>query len=172
MSKGFIMKKLKMMLITVLSFGFIAISSTAAEVEITWTEPDKYSDIYASQESSARFQQRVFTALEKHFSKLAVQLPEVKALKIEVTDIDLAGNVHQNMRRIRVMTDVFSPRIKFSYQLLDENAVVLVSGEENLKDRNYLSGKNLRYSREFLGYEKNMLSKWFNKTFSDKLAKN
>lgn len=165
------MIKLKVALITLLSLVFITFSSVAAEVEVSWEQPEKYSDIYASQETRKKFQERVFAIIEKHFSYLTAKLPETIILKVVVSDIDLAGSVHQNIHRIRVMTHVFSPRIKFSYQLLDDNNVVLVSGEENLKDRNYLSGKSLRYSNQFLGYEKNMLEKWFYSTFSDRLVK-
>ncbi len=98
------------------------------------------------------------------------ELPEGKVLNIEVTDVDLAGDVHRTMSRIRVMTDVYAPRIEFSYQLVDQNKNVLLSGSENLKDRNYLMGSNLRYRNEFLGYEKNMLDEWFKDTFVDMLV--
>ena len=138
--------------------------SSAATSEVKWTNPDKYRDVDAGDGHRAKFKARIFANFEEHFSLLAEKLPEGQTLLIDVKDVDLAGDVHQNMQRIRVIKEIFFPRIEFSYQVLDGNKNVLTSGDVNLKDMSFMMGSNLRYNRDSLGYEKRMLDEWFEKT--------
>ncbi|NQY34487.1 MAG: DUF3016 domain-containing protein [Alteromonadaceae bacterium] len=149
-------------------------TSIAAEVEVTWSNPEKYRDIRASSESRKHFRAKVFRNLEKHFTKLAAKLPENQTLKIKVSDLDLAGDtLHGGISRIRIVKEINYPRIKFSYQLLDkENKTVLLAGDVNLKDMNFMQGASLRYKSDYLGYEKKMIDKWFFKSFKSNLNKN
>jgi len=157
------MKKIMFLL---LSFTLFAPSVMAAEVEIKWTEPDKYSDIHEGENHRKNFRKQIFTNFEKHFSKLASQLPEGQILKVEVTNVDLAGTTfHSGINRIRVIKDMYPPRMKFSYQLLNTDNSIAVEGEADLKDINYMMGRSLRYRSDTLGYEKGMLDKWFAEIF-------
>ena len=56
-------------MILLLSFTLSAPSVLAAEVEIKWTEPDKYSDIHEGDNHRKNFRKQIFTNFEKHFSK-------------------------------------------------------------------------------------------------------
>jgi hypothetical protein len=140
--------------------------SFAATSEVTWTNSDKYRDVHAGDGNRAKFKARTFAKFEKHFSMLAEKLPEGQTLFIDVQDVDLAGDVHQNMQRIRVIKDIFFPRIKFSYKVVDSNKKAITSGDVNLKDMSFMTGSKLRYNQDSLGYEKRMLDEWFTKTFS------
>ncbi|GAA6204653.1 DUF3016 domain-containing protein [Thalassotalea sp. SU-HH00458] len=157
------MKKLSVTLLAVSSMLLTFVSS-AATSEVKWTNSDKYRDVHAGDGHRAKFKARVFANFEEHFSGLAEKLPEGQTLLIDVKYVDLAGDVHQNMQRIRVIKEIFFPRIEFSYQVLDGNKNVLTSGDVNLKDMNFMMGSNLRYNRDSLGYEKKMLDEWFEKT--------
>lgn len=157
------MKKLSVILLAVSSL-LVTFLSSAATSEVKWTNPDKYRDVDAGDGHRAKFKARIFANFEEHFSLLAEKLPEGQTLLIDVKDVDLAGDVHQNMQRIRVIKEIFFPRIEFSYQVLDGNKNVLTSGDVNLKDMSFMMGSNLRYNRDSLGYEKRMLDEWFEKT--------
>ncbi|MDG1750939.1 MAG: DUF3016 domain-containing protein [Thalassotalea sp.] len=159
------MKNLSVIIITVSSL-FLTLMSSAATSEVKWTDSDKYRDVHAGDGHRAKFKARVFKNFEEHFATLAKKLPEGQTLIIDVQDVDLAGDVHQNMQRIRVIKEIFFPRIKFSYQVVDSNKQVVSSGDVNLKDMSFMMGSNLRYNQDSLGYEKRMLDEWFNKTFS------
>ncbi len=166
------MKKLLLIVMAAMSLLLVSTASFAAKSEVKWTNPDKYRDIYAGDENRKAFRERLFKIFEKHFAKLASKLPEKQTLKIEVLDVDLAGDVNYgSINRIRILKDIYFPRFKFTYQLVDEKGKVLVSGEENLKDMNYLYTNNLRYNNESFGYDKRMIEEWFNKTFKTRFVK-
>ena len=151
--------------IMVLLFAFIN-SAYAGTSEIKWTEPDKYTDIRAGNEHRGHFKNRIFKAFEEHFLALSEALPEGQLLKVDVTNVDLAGDVRfGTMDRIRVIKDLYIPRMTFSYQLLNADKSVVQSGEAALKDMGFRIGTNLRYKNKTIPYEKRMLDKWFNSTF-------
>ncbi len=158
------MKKLNVMIAVLMSLVF-ATSSVAGTSEVKWSNPDDYRDVDAGEGHRVKFKERVFADFDKHFAKLAQKLPEGQILMIDVTDVDLAGDVNQSMQRVRIVKDIFFPRIEFSYQLQDANKQVITKGEVNLKDMSFLMGSQLRYKNESLGYEKKMLDDWFGKTF-------
>ena len=141
-------------------------SIQAAQVEVKWTNPDKYTDIKAGEGHRKKFTEQTFKTLDAHFAKMAKMLPEQQELIIEVTNLDLAGDVNYGMKRIRIIKDIFTPRMKFSYQLLDTDKTVVKSEDVSLNDMGFLMHNNLKYRNESLQYEKKMLDDWFRKTFS------
>lgn len=163
----------KSVLVAAVTFALTVPSVFAAESEVTWTNPDKYRDVKANQsQSNKKFKENTFKQLEKHFAKLASKLPEGQKLSIDVTDVDLAGDVNAGgIERIRIIKDVYSPRMKFSYELTDSTGKSLVADEINLKDMSFMTNSRLKYRNDSLGYEKKMLDDWFAKTFASHLTK-
>jgi len=149
-----------------------AVTAQAAQVEVKWTNPDKYSDIDAGQEHRQHFKDRTFKAFEEHFSKMAEALPEQQKLVLDIKNLDLAGDVNfGGTKRIRIIKDIFFPRIDFSYQLLNADNTVLKSAEVSLKDMGFLMHNSFRYRNKSLSYEKDMLDDWFRKTFENEMIK-
>lgn len=147
-------------------------SVKAAEVEVKWTNPDKYTDIKAGEGHRKKFQEQTFKTLEEHFAKMAKMLPEQQKLLLDVTNLDLAGDVNYGIKRIRIIKDIFTPRMKFSYQLLNADNTVAKSEEVSLNDMGFLMHNNLKYRSESLKYEKKMLDDWFRKTFANNVKSN
>jgi hypothetical protein len=144
----------------------------AAEVNITWTEPDKYRDIDSGTEGRKRFRENMFNEFEKHLSKLANALPASQILNIDVTDIDLAGDVlASGLHQIRVIKDLYFPRIKLSFTLINAEKVIILSDNVNLKDMSFMMGGRLKYRNNALNYEKKLLDDWFKNTFADYVEK-
>ncbi|PKI14086.1 DUF3016 domain-containing protein [Colwellia sp. 12G3] len=140
----------------------------AASSEVTWTDYKSYRDINEGNEGRKQFRERTFKSIEKHFAKLAATLPADQILKIDVTDVDLAGDtLAGGINRTRIIKHMYSPRMNFSYQLLDANGTVMQSEDVVVKDMSFMSGSNLKYRNESLGYEKKMLDDWFEKTFKE-----
>jgi len=139
----------------------------AASSEVTWKDYKSYRDINSGTEGKKQFRERTFKAFEKHFAKLAETLPEDHQLKIEVTDVDLAGDTNvAGISRVRIIKDLYIPRMEFSYQLLDSNSKVILTDEVKLKDMSFMSKSQLKYRNKPLGYEKKMLDDWFEATFN------
>lgn len=149
-----------------------ATAAQAAQVEVKWSNPDKYSDVDGGEEHRQHFKDRTFKAFEKHFAKMAELLPEQQKLVLDVTNIDLAGDVNfGGIKRIRIVKDIFFPRMEFSYQLLNADNSVVKSGEVSLKDMGFMMHSSLRYRNQTLGYEKEMFDDWFKKTFENDMVK-
>jgi len=162
------MKKLSAILTTLLLLMFASLS-LAGTSEVIWSNPDDYRDVHAGEGHRSKFKARVFASFDAHFAQLAEKLPDGQTLLIDVTNVDLAGDVnHGGMHRIRVIKELFIPRMAFSYQLVDQNKQVINSGDVNLKDMGFMMGSKLRYRNDTLAYEKKMLDDWFAETFTKK----
>ncbi len=164
--------KQSILLVTIFTFILLLTPRAfAASSEVTWTDYKSYRDINEGNDGRKQFRERTFKDFEKHFAKLAATLPEGQVLKIDVTDVDLAGDTHlAGINRTRIVKHMYSPRMNFSYQLLDANGKVLKSDEVVVKDMNFMSGSNLKYRNKSLGYEKKMLDDWFEKTFKEMIV--
>ena len=150
---------------TMLAACALAASGGAwAAVSVTYTQPEKFSDVpFASAE-----RERVLQELSEHFLALGKQLPAGQNLKVEVSDIDLAGREEPTRRaanEIRVLRGGADwPRISLRYTL-ESNGQVLGSGEAELSDMAYMRNINRYGSGDRLRYEKRMIDDWFAKQF-------
>lgn len=135
----------------------------AATVDVTFVEPDKYTDAGRGIET-----ERTTQALAEFFQAYGKRLPANQALKIEVTDVDLAGELRwgraaHDIRVLRGRADW--PRMDLRYTLT-ENGRVLKSGEARLADMGYLQHSLGPRYRQALGYEQRMIDEWFTATFA------
>jgi hypothetical protein len=164
--RGLIMQKFIVYLFTIIVLLFISSPALSASSEVKWVNPDDYTDIRSGNLNRKKFKEQVFSQFEKHFEKLATKLPEGQKLKIEVHNLDLAGDVNAGgMERIRIVKEVYSPKMKFSYQLVGDNDTKISAGEANLKDMNFMGGTSMKYKHHSFGYEMKMLDHWFKETF-------
>ena len=135
----------------------------AGTAEVSFADADKFRDIESGEMHKAAFRANVLKGFNKHFNRLAKKLPESQKLKVKITDLDLAGSTfHSGLNRTRVVSEVYYPKIEFTYKLLASDMSVLVEGEEKLKDSNFMSrAGSIRMRQDALRYEKRMLDKWF-----------
>lgn len=157
--------------------SFVTVSSSvfAAGSEVEWFEPEHYSDIRPANENRKSYRKRVFKSLEKHIAKQSSKLPSDQTLIMKFTDVDLAGDVRYmvgpNNMDVRVIKDIYIPRLKFEYKLLDGDKQVIQQGAENIKDMSFTMNTNLRRNHESYYYEKNLLDDWFKSTFKESFKK-
>ena len=147
----------------VLACALLASSANAA-VTVTFTHPEKYTDM----PFGFYDKERVMKDLHRHFDKLGATLPAGQDLKVEILDIDLAGRIEptrafQDIRILRGSADW--PAITLRYSL-ESQGKVLKGGEERIADMSYLLGYNRYHAGENLRYEKQMLDRWFKKTLT------
>jgi len=164
------MKKLTVTLLALFTFVSLHPVAYAATSEVTWTDHEKYRDIHPGSEGRKHFRERTFKNFEKHFAKLAEHLPEGQVFKINVIDVDLAGDTHSaGINQLRIVKEIYYPKMNFSYELVNTDSNIVTSGEIMLKDMNFMMGSNLKYRNESLGYEKKMLDDWFFDAFKELL---
>jgi len=144
---------------------FAMCSAFAGVAKVNWQDSDHYADIRPTNETQAGFQSRVFKEFENMFDKMAKKLPDGYKLQVNVTDLDLAGEVwpmHRAAGRdIRIVRDIDWPRISFTYVLKDSQDKEVASGKEDLADMNFRARPNIRSGMDGFGYEENMLNDWF-----------
>lgn len=165
------MKKLPILFISILTLTIMQSQVFAASSEVTWTEPEKYRDIRPGNENRKSFQDRIFSSFEKHFSQLAERLPEGQTLKIDVTNVDLAGDTHAaGINQTRIVKEMYPPRMNFSYQLVNADGSIAQAETVELKDMSFMMNRALKYRNTSIGSEKKMLDDWFFETFKDVLV--
>lgn len=150
-------KKIAMLLI-------IALPSVvhAGEAQVKWHDFNDYRDVRPSNQTKGSYHKHIANSIEKHIAKLAEQLPKDYMLSIEVTDIDLAGDVRfGGVNEIRVVKPIHFPLIEFNYELKDDKGNII--NEENdveLKDMSFMDKIKMGRDEAFY-YEKRLLTEWF-----------
>ncbi|RZJ10040.1 MAG: DUF3016 domain-containing protein [Rubrivivax sp.] len=150
--------------------GLLALTPVAhADVNVNFLNPDKFIDI---KDNTGFRDKDVLKSIEAHFVEQAQKYLPGRDVRINVTDVDLAGEVEpfgRSMQWMRVMRTVTLPSIWLNYEVLEGGKVVR-QGEVRLRDMNYQDGFNNYFSGEALRYEKRMIDRWFKDEFSSKVA--
>lgn len=153
-----------------IALGLLALVGAAhADVQVKFVEPDKFSDI---KDNNGFRQKEVLKDIEAHLMEQAGKYLPGRDVRINVTDVNLAGEVEPFGRRVewlRVMRTVTLPSIAMNYEVLEGGKVVR-QGEVNLRDMNYQDGFNSYSSGDTLRYEKRMIDRWFKDEFNPKVA--
>lgn len=141
-------------------------------VKITWQDVDSYRDVKAVGDIQSRYELRVFETLTKNLNKSAEKtLKPTQKLEMVVTDLDLAGDVRPTFgatpNDIRLIEDIYPPRMTFSYQVLEGDQVI-IAGDEKLRDMSFMHTVGTMNDR-LLRYESKMLSNWLKKSVEPKL---
>lgn len=159
------MRKKTPRLLAALALTLTATWASAA-VEVRFVEPDKYSDI--GDFAGYRDREEVLKEIQAHFRVLGDKLLPGKDLLIEVTDIDLAGNVEpvgRRMEMLRIMRSTGRPAMELRYTL-SEGGKEIRQGKARMSDLNYLDSSNRYSSSDPIRYEKKMMDDWFRKEFA------
>lgn len=141
-------------------------AASAGTVEVEFVKPESFADARDGMHS----REDVLKSLEAWMKQVgAKRLPATQTLRIEVLDVDLAGDVFPRvaLRDTRVLRGRADwPRINLRYTLREGDKVVK-SGEDQVADMSYLmNSPDLQYEGPF-PYEKRMLERWFVERFGD-----
>ncbi|GAB4042704.1 MAG: hypothetical protein Fur0014_15100 [Rubrivivax sp.] len=126
--------------------------------EVNFVQPERFADAgFGSLE-----RERNLRLVADHFDRLARRLPDGHVLKVEVTELDLAGEVDTlSLHRIRVMGQLpDAPRMALKFELLKDGQV-LAAGEDRLIDMSYPMSRAGGRDAGPLPYEARMLERWF-----------
>ncbi|MGI4719689.1 MAG: DUF3016 domain-containing protein [Janthinobacterium lividum] len=153
----------KAALATVLALGA---SAASAGVTVNYVNPENFSDL----PFSPWHRQVVLEDLAGYFAQLGKDLPAGQELKVDVTNIDLAGRQRPGRgakypRFAQGGADW--PVIELRYTL-SANGKVVDSGTAQLKDMAYLDHLDSGSNIDRLRFEKRMVQEWFNETILPK----
>lgn len=144
----------------------LAGTAQAGSVTVAFAEPPaRFSDAG----DSIADEKHNLQSLARHLEALGASLPADQSLKVELIDVDLAGEMRftrlspgRMLRILRGGTDV--PRITLRYTL-ESNGRVLRSGEETVADLDYAHRGASVHANSSLYFEKRMLTQWFRSRF-------
>ena len=136
----------------------------AGKVEVLYIDPDKFSDIGID----TLDRERALRVLDQHFGKMGERLPDGQELRLEISDIDLAGAIDMGMARgssVRAFVGGRDgPQIRFRYRLR-AGTTELKTGEADLSNPKYAENRRTFYQGSAeLSHERRLLDDWFSKT--------
>lgn len=143
----------------------VAAAKAPDNVTVTFQDPDKFTDVRetGSTITSIYYLDELRHCLQQTASPL---LAPGQKLAITVTDIDLAGeNLFNQPHMIRIMKDLYPPRVHLKFQLLAADGRVLKEGERKLQDLDYLMQAGRPGSQDPLYYDKELLKRWLQNEF-------
>lgn len=134
-------------------------------VQVNWTDPAQFTEIRASNNRFEAERDNWVQQLAQYVRTSAgKQLQPGQQLAVTFTDIKRAGDYEPwhgpRGNDIRILRDVYPPRITLTYTLKDAQGRVLGEGERKLVDNGYLHNIGMQSDTDPLRYEKRLLDDW------------
>jgi hypothetical protein len=144
-----------------------AAEPASAPVSVSFHESEKFTD--ARSHFGGGTDEHYLKIITKHVEKLAERhLAPGQRLEVTFTDIDLAGDFvpgNPNTQDVRIIREIFIPRQKLSFRVLDAEGRVLKEGERRLSDLNFMNNPTIISRNEPLFYDKELLADWMRREF-------
>lgn len=142
-------------------------AAPANRVTVVFDHPEKYTDVkeYDFDNDNVSGRDHYLPLLKEHIEDVAGRLlaPGQK-VTITFSDIDLAGEFEPwhgpRFNDVRMVKEIYPPRLTFTFQLTDESGRVLGEGERKLVDLAYQMRIGGGFRDDPLRYEKDMLGDW------------
>jgi hypothetical protein len=137
---------------------------TDGPVSVEWTDPAQFSDLRFSNNRWEAQQGDWVTTLARHLQQQAARrLPAGQQMDVTITDIQRAGRYEPwmgiNYSHVRVMRDIYPPRMTLQLRITGADGQVLSEGERKLSDMSYLQSST-QLDTDNLRYEKRMIDDW------------
>jgi hypothetical protein len=142
-----------------------AAAQAAGNVQLSFVKPESFADIHDrshSREQNLKSLEQVITSAAKPY------VADGQTLKIEVLDVDLAGEVRPGARAwdVRVLRGRADwPRVTLRWSVEGAGAPIR-GGEAVVQDMAYLQRIPPSLSDTSLVYERRMLDEWFKSQFA------
>jgi hypothetical protein len=149
--------------------------TSSGPVQVQWTDPAQFTEIRHSRNRWESERGNWVQKLAAHLQKSATgQLAAGQTLEVTFTDIELAGDFEPwqgpRLNDVRVLRDIYPPRIALNFTLRNAQGEVIDQGERKLTDLGYLQGLSLPNNQDSLRYEKRMLNDWLRRELSTERA--
>ncbi len=137
--------------------------------EVTFVHPDKFADVRSNYMENDKDRDAILDQLKDYIvTKSKSVVPEGQKLLVSVTDVDMAGDFEPwrgpAMQDVRVVKDVYPPKIDLEFKLVDAKGAVLKEGKRQLRDLAFQMKISINRDDE-LRYEKALLDDWIRDDF-------
>lgn len=138
-------------------------------VAVRWGDPAGFSELRHSGSRWSAARGDWVRQLAEHVRDAAEgRLPPGERLEVEITDIERAGDFEPWRTRgddIRIMRDVYPPRISLRFRRLDAGGAVVAEGERDLSDPAFLMNSSIGGQSDPLRFEKRLIDHWLRDEF-------
>ena len=146
-----------------------AANPPAANVEVAFVAPEKFSDAKEDSFDTENGRDALLDQLKEHLATHGARfLAANQRLEIKVTDVDLAGDFEPwrgpNFQDIRIVKDIYPPRMKLEFRLVGADGQVISEGKRELSDLSFLMSVAMPTS-DPLRYDKELLNNWLRREF-------
>lgn len=141
----------------------------AGTITVDYVQPEKFTDVKERQFKTSPDKNAHLKNLKSWLEKEgAKHLADGQTLRLKILDIDLAGDFEPwngpEFQDVRVLKDIYPPRIKLQFTLQDRDGKVLGEGERELRNLAYLMESSFA-SRNALEHDERLLKDWLRKEF-------
>jgi len=145
-------------------------ASPKANVEVIFDHPENFTDVKDSDFGTDKGRDGILGVIKDYLVERAPRhLAEGQTLTITFTDIDLAGDFEPwrgpDFNHVRIVKEIYPPRLNFSYKLADANGAVVKEGTEKLLEMGFQMTTSPIDNQDSLRYEKAMLDNWLRNKF-------
>lgn len=133
-------------------------------VSVTYDNPAKFDQGRAGGRETEQARRAWVDALSQYLAERAApRLPEGQRLEVHLTDVQRAGDFEPwrgpRGADVRIVRDIYPPRIDLRFRLLDGDARLLREGSRQLRDATFMMRPDL-HPNDPLRYEKTLLDDW------------
>lgn len=141
-----------------------------ARADVLFFEPEKFTDVKDEYMSDDVHRTTYLEQLRDHLiSQTRYYVPVGARLQITITDVDMAGDFEPwrgpQFDRIRIIKDMYPPKITLAFRLVDAEGNVLKEGRRELRDTAFLMKLSMPNSSDTMRHEKELLNDWLRQDF-------
>lgn len=169
------MKPNRILLAALLGLSPLAAVSAApaqadTRAEVAFLEPSKFTDVRDSHMGSDPERTGYLEQLREHIvARARYHVPAGHRLSVTFTDIDMAGDFEPwhgpRWDDIRVVKDIYPPRMELAFRLVDAEGNVVKEGRRELRDLAFMMKINMAGRSDPLRHEKALLDDWLRSEF-------
>jgi hypothetical protein len=142
---------------------------TIARAEVQFFEPQKFTDVrdsYMGDPDRTTYLEQIRDHL---LEQAKYYVPEGHKLSVTFTDIDMAGDFEPwrgpRWDDIRIVKDIYPPRMVLSFRLTDAAGNVVKEGKRDLKDLAFMMKISMSFRDDPVRHEKALLDDWLRSEF-------
>lgn len=140
-------------------------------VSVAFTNPEKFTDLKTSQMDSDKDRDYLMEQLKEYIVERAtMRMADNQTLAVTIKDVDMAGDYEPHLgprlQDVRIIKDIYPPRIDLDFKLTDAGGRVLAEGTRELRDLSFMMSITPTTQSDILRYEKRLLDDWLANEFA------
>lgn len=138
-------------------------------LEVVFFEPEKFTDVKDTELGDYERTTYLDQLREHLVHQSKYYIPLGQKLSVTINDVDMAGDFEPwhgvRWSDVRIVKDMYPPRISLSFQLRDAEGNILKEGKRDLRDTAFMMRASIR-NEDATRYEKELLDQWLRQEFT------